>query len=282
MPTQQTYDKLFMNIAEEFSKLSTCALYNVGCVIVDSGRIISTGFNGTLSNTLHCNEKFDSRNLNREEHHKWSSVNEIHGELNVIDFAAKNYINVNGATLYSTMKPCQNCLKNILQAGIIRIIYKDDYDKFIMGETIETFIKNNNIKFEKLHEDLNKNLDKDMLEVLNTMDKIVGKKIRTMPKTGEFDKKLIDDAILEIENDTKSSLIKNNKVDYNILLKSRIAELLVRNYTNSKRASAYQDYYGKIDSITPNGEKLQVKSYEMYSFFIYPGFDKYSKDYNKW
>jgi dCMP deaminase len=48
--------------------------------------------------------------------------------MNAIMFAAKKGISVDGAILYSTVFPCQHCLKNIVQSGIISVIYINDYD----------------------------------------------------------------------------------------------------------------------------------------------------------
>jgi len=48
--------------------------------------------------------------------------------MNAIMFAAKNGISVDGATLYCNYFPCQHCLKNLVQTGIIRIVYKNEYD----------------------------------------------------------------------------------------------------------------------------------------------------------
>lgn len=151
MPTQDEYDKLFMETAERFSGLSRCVSNKVGCVIVKDNRIISTGYNGTLPEQQNCAHKFPRYSKDqREVHYNWSLINEIHAEMNTISFAAKHGLSIDSATLYCTLKPCYSCLKNILQCGIKRIVYKNEYDKEIIGETIESFIKENNIIVEKI------------------------------------------------------------------------------------------------------------------------------------
>lgn len=74
----------------------------------------------------------------REQHHKWSDQHEIHAEMNAILFAAKNGISIDGTILYTTLFPCQHCLKNILQCGIIAIVYKNEYD---LAEKDNDFMK---------------------------------------------------------------------------------------------------------------------------------------------
>lgn len=76
-------------------------------------------------------------NLWREHHHRWSDIHEIHAEMNAILFAAKTGISIEGSTIYTSIFPCQHCLKNILQSGIIRIVYNKAYD---LGEYDSNFM----------------------------------------------------------------------------------------------------------------------------------------------
>jgi dCMP deaminase len=122
-------DDFFMETAINLSKLSKCVSYQVGAVIVKDSRIISMGYNGTPANFTNCNEVFDKDNFEREKHHEWSNVHEIHAELNAVLFAAKNGIAINECTMYVTLRPCDQCLKNIIQSGIKKVIYLEEYDK---------------------------------------------------------------------------------------------------------------------------------------------------------
>ena len=131
----------FMETAERLSKKSKCVSYKVGAVLTRDNRIISMGYNGTPSGFhKECNECFNKKDFNRHEHHLWSNMHEIHAEMNCIIFAAKNGISIDGCTLYTTLYPCDNCLKNLSQSGIIAIIYKDEYDKSSENNLIHSFI----------------------------------------------------------------------------------------------------------------------------------------------
>ena len=152
--------ELFIKTALLLSQKSKCVSKKVGAVIVKYDRIISMGYNGTPPGFKNCNSIFSEDEYDREEHHKWSNMYELHGELNAIMFSAKNDINIDGCDLYVTLKPCDQCIKNIIQSGIKRIFYVYEYDKWskdnellsrlyierIYDKEIENFIKINDLK----------------------------------------------------------------------------------------------------------------------------------------
>ena len=80
---------------------------------------------------------FDKENFDREKHHEFSEKYEVHSEQNCILYAARNNMSVEGATLYCTLQPCLQCIKNICQSGLNRIVFRDEYD--ITTYTSETF-----------------------------------------------------------------------------------------------------------------------------------------------
>lgn len=144
------YDKFFIDIAEKFSELSHCVSLKVGAIAVIDRRIIASGINGTPQGQLNCDDKFNYLDFDKEEHHLWSSIHEIHAEMNVILYCAKNGISLNGATLYCSVEPCIHCTKNLIQSGIVKIIYNREYSKNRNNNEFDIFINNNkNIIFQK-------------------------------------------------------------------------------------------------------------------------------------
>jgi dCMP deaminase len=119
----------FLKTAYLLGLQSKCVSHKVGAIIAKNERIISTGYNGTPPGFTNCNEVFDKNNFNREEHHKWSKVYEVHAEMNAIAFAAKYDIGIEGSEIYTILQPCDDCLKNIIAAGIKKIYYVYEYDK---------------------------------------------------------------------------------------------------------------------------------------------------------
>lgn len=113
-------ESTFIEIAKVIAKESKFVSLQVGSVIVKDSRIISMGYNGTISGSLNCNECID-KEFTRDNHSEWSDSHEIHAEM--------NGLSVNGCTLYCTHEPCDQCLKNIIQSGIERIVYLIPYKR---------------------------------------------------------------------------------------------------------------------------------------------------------
>lgn len=127
------YDKLFMDIADLVAKQSHCISLKVGAVLVKDNRIVSIGYNGSVAGAINCDEALAQGLFKEEDHHEWSLKNEIHAEENAILFATKYGISTDKCTLYVTHHPCDICLKQIIQAGIKKVVYKEPYKKKYTG-----------------------------------------------------------------------------------------------------------------------------------------------------
>lgn len=114
---QNKYDKAYLRLAQEWSKLSYCKRKQVGAIIVRDRMIISDGYNGTPSGFENCCE--DEDNLTH-----WYV---LHAEANAILKVANSTQSCNDATLYITLSPCKECSKLIHQSGIKRVVYHQDY-----------------------------------------------------------------------------------------------------------------------------------------------------------
>jgi dCMP deaminase len=109
-----------MRIAHEVATRATCDRKHVGCVLVRDHTIISTGYNGSVAGTAHCD---DEGHLVRDDH----CVRTIHAEMNALVQAAKNGAVTDQCTAYITSFPCWLCCKMMLNAGIREIFYDDEY-----------------------------------------------------------------------------------------------------------------------------------------------------------
>ena len=104
-------------MAREWGQLSHCDRKKVGALIVKDRMIISDGYNGTPSG-------FENPCEDEEGYTKWYV---LHAEANAILKVAGSTQSCEGATLYITLSPCQQCSKLIHQAGIKRVVYADAY-----------------------------------------------------------------------------------------------------------------------------------------------------------
>jgi len=114
---QRRYDTAYMRMALEWSKLSHCKRKQVGSLIVKDRMIISDGYNGTPTGMENICE-------DDENYTKWYV---LHAEANAIMKVASSTQSCSGATLYVTLSPCKDCSKLIYQAGIVRVVYIDQY-----------------------------------------------------------------------------------------------------------------------------------------------------------
>lgn len=114
---QRRYDITYLKMAQTWGNLSHCTRKKVGALIVKDGMIISDGYNGTPSG-------FDNNCEDEEGQTNWYV---LHAEANALLKVSKSTNNSNGATLYQTLSPCKECSKLILQAGIKRVVYRDEY-----------------------------------------------------------------------------------------------------------------------------------------------------------
>ena len=135
-----SWEKYFMNIAQEVSTRSTCDRKHVGAVIVRKKTILSTGYNGSIKGLSHCSdvgcEMIDGH-----------CVRTTHAEANAIVQAAKNGARIDNAEIFVTASPCYNCFKLIANAGIKRIYYNEFYrDERIIEHAKNAGIELMNIK----------------------------------------------------------------------------------------------------------------------------------------
>lgn len=137
------YDETMLATAKLFGELSYCTKAKVGAVIAKEGRILATGYNGTISgqsnecefmkicDNCHGRGKFlESGKCSKclgVGSRLYTSPFTVHAEQNVISYCAKNGIATDGATMYITLSPCSLCAKLIAQSGIKRVVYLDNY-----------------------------------------------------------------------------------------------------------------------------------------------------------
>ena len=129
------WDKRFMDVAKLIATWSSCIRENrqIGAVIVRENRIIATGYNGSPAGVKSCLERGECLRdkLNIESGTKQEICYSVHAEQNAIAQAARMGHAVNGGTIYITHSPCSICSRIIINSGIKRIVYAENYpDQF--------------------------------------------------------------------------------------------------------------------------------------------------------
>ena len=113
----EKFDRSYLEMARIWAKNSYCKRRQVGALLVKDRMIISDGYNGTPSGFENiCEDESGA-----------TKPYVLHAEANAISKVAKSGNSSQDATLYVTASPCLECAKLIIQAGIKRVVYIDEY-----------------------------------------------------------------------------------------------------------------------------------------------------------
>ncbi|MBQ0127219.1 MAG: dCMP deaminase family protein [Bacteroidales bacterium] len=113
----EKFDSRYIEMASVWAKNSYCKRRQVGALLVKDKMIISDGYNGTPSGFENVCE--DENGITKPY--------VLHAEANAISKVAQSGNSSQGATLYVTASPCIECAKLIIQSGIKRVVYRDEY-----------------------------------------------------------------------------------------------------------------------------------------------------------
>lgn len=131
MAPQINLDRYYMDIARAVTARSNCKGRRVGAVVVRENRIVSTGYNGTPQGVTNCNDGGCARcdpASGVESGTFYDLCLCVHAEENALLSAVRlGSGGLDGATIYTTVKPCFSCMRQLIQAGIKRVCYRDDW-----------------------------------------------------------------------------------------------------------------------------------------------------------
>jgi len=145
MANQLELDHTFLEMAYVFANLSKAKRRKVGCIIVKDGQVISNGFNGTPSgfnnrcevklstyderDTYYEKDEWIYNHLDKKYTRLQTKPEVLHAESNALMKIARSTNSSIGSTMYLTCSPFFECAKLIIQSGIARLVYKEDYRK---------------------------------------------------------------------------------------------------------------------------------------------------------
>lgn len=128
-------DDVYMGTAFLYARKSKAVRAQVGAVLVTETGILLPGVNGTAAGT-------DNK---CEDENGFTKIETIHAELNCVGKSAKEGVSIDGATLYVTLSPCRHCAAVLIQVGIRRVVYLEEY-RDMSGVM---FLSENGIKVEQ-------------------------------------------------------------------------------------------------------------------------------------
>ena len=123
----------YMRLAIVVESGAKCLGSQVGAALVRGDRVLGTGYNGTPSGYPNCTPaergchrcavRFDEPEANLAGK-LYDICLCVHAEQNAMATAARFGVAIEGATLYTTLQPCFNCLKEIMQSGVAGLIFR--------------------------------------------------------------------------------------------------------------------------------------------------------------
>lgn len=138
-------EQVYMQTAYQFAKLSYASRRKVGCIIVKDHQVISFGYNG-MPHGFENNCEEDQIRYYENPDHAATLIDKgytcedngccskevtrrevLHAESNAIMKVAKSTMSCEGAELYTTTCPCFDCAKLIIQAGVVKVYYTEEY-----------------------------------------------------------------------------------------------------------------------------------------------------------
>ncbi len=139
----------YLDIAQTVAERSTCLRRKFGAIIVKNDAIVATGYNGAPRGRKNCSDiRFCMREkLNIPRGERYELCRSVHAEANAIISASAE--ESRGATLYmACVNPadgmlmagttsCAMCKRMIINAGIERVIVRNDRENYAVFEVSE-------------------------------------------------------------------------------------------------------------------------------------------------
>lgn len=123
-------DIAYMRLALIARAQADCIRNRVGAALVLPVGVVLVGHNGTPDGMKRCLDGGCVRCANPKEFPSGQGYDMclcVHAEQNALLKATRIGVPVIGGTIYSTMRPCFGCTKEIVQVGIKEIVFLDDW-----------------------------------------------------------------------------------------------------------------------------------------------------------
>lgn len=133
-----SWDTYFLAMAKLAATRATCPRASVGCVLVRDKHVLTTGYNGASAGLDSC---LDVGCMVVDGH----CLRSVHAEANAIIQAALHGVTTAGCTAYVTHTPCVHCSKMLINAGVWRVVYSNEY----LSAGVE-FFKSAGVKLERI------------------------------------------------------------------------------------------------------------------------------------
>ncbi len=127
-----SFEATFIEMCGLVSRRTTCPRRAVGAVIVKDNHVLTTGYNGAPKGFPHPIETGCIREELGIPSGEFTDVCPcLHAEQNAILQAALFGVSVKDSTLYCTTQPCTQCARMVVNAGIRKVVFEQEYNDML-------------------------------------------------------------------------------------------------------------------------------------------------------
>jgi len=120
-------DLYFMKLAEVTAMRSKDPSTKVGSCIAKDKKVLSLGYNGPPRKIDDNKVPFNCRDRSKPlKEQKYPFI--VHSEINSLLNYGGKISDLEGSTIYVNVFPCMDCAKALIQAGITKVVYKEEYE----------------------------------------------------------------------------------------------------------------------------------------------------------
>ncbi len=119
-------DDYYLALAFTAARRANCRGRKVGAILVKGDRVIATGYNGTPEGLANCLDGGCLRCGDRSSFEPGTAYDLcvcVHAEANALLTAGRFGASTDGTTVYTTDQPCFSCSKELIQAGVDKVVY---------------------------------------------------------------------------------------------------------------------------------------------------------------
>ena len=157
MDVRMNKENYYLDIADAVLERSTCMRRKYGAIIVRSDEIISTGYNGAPRGRKNCSDLgYCTREaMQIPSGERYELCRSVHAEANAIISASRR--DMIGATLYlvgrdaktgellADTTSCSMCRRQIINAGIVKVVARTGEDDFTITNVDEWISKDDSM-----------------------------------------------------------------------------------------------------------------------------------------
>ncbi|CAZ66184.1 hypothetical protein [Pseudomonas phage LUZ7] len=138
-PRSMKYRDLYMSIARNAANQSVALRHKVGGVLVTRTGALFTGWNGTLPGSDNCCERGPW--MDTEQRHRTTPHGVIHAEHNILAWASRSGVPLEGSHLWITRSPCIKCAEMLVTHGVTALFYEELHDDTTAFKVMQGSVK---------------------------------------------------------------------------------------------------------------------------------------------